>query len=238
MEFNTETGARWFVISAIIVGVLLGFSVRPSGVHDPAQQPGRHATPTPEPKLSGATGASAYVERSTTCRNPGGTNQAGYCWYEGWAFTRKTICIDSSIAGAPLGTVVSKFTGPGGLRVINGGTKAGNCAAKGYPASQRVSFVSMSKNTAARWGYGACGLTSAANYGNLSSVGVSIYLTGAQRTPCGAGVEWTDVFLHEFGHALGLSHRQPHVSSIMRDGHSPDASDRAKLAQIYTARRA
>lgn len=222
-------------IVALLLVVVLGFFIgsfipRPSGIYNPAGQP----TPAAEPLIVNAS-ATKYVERSPSCRNP--ANAAGYCWYEGWAFTRRTICIDSSIAGAPLAAVAKMYTGIGGLKIVVGGT-ASACQKSGYPASQRVSFLSMSKNTAARWGYGVCALTAPANYGNLTSVGITVYVTGPHRTPCGGQPEWTDVFLHELGHALGISHNQPYGSSIMRDGHSPDASDRAKLAQIYNPRKA
>lgn len=228
---------RLIALGVILAAFPLGLTIRPSGIYDPTPTHRREnvSPPVPEPLMSGVR-ASSYTERLSSCRNPG--NAAGYCWFEGWAFARKTICIDSSIPGAPLARIASDFTGIAGLRIVNGGTRAGNCAAKGYPASQRISFLSMSKTGAARYGYRVCGLTAPANYGNLTSVNVTIYVTGAERTPCGGAPEWTDVFEHEFGHTLGLSHNQPYATSIMRDGHRPDASDRAKLGTIYSKRRA
>lgn len=196
---------------------------------------GAPVRPAVQPLLAAAAKPAKYVERSSACRTPGDTNRAGYCWYEGWTFTRKTICVDSSIAGAPLAEMARQFTGPGGLRVVVGG-RAGECARVGYSAGQRVSFLSMTKAAAARYQYGVCGLTAPANYGNLSSVNITIYVTTPQATPCGAGAEWSDVFFHEFGHALGLSHEQAYVSSIMRDGNWPDKTDRAHLTQIYGGR--
>lgn len=234
-----QTKAVLIYSAVMLAALFIGAIIRPSGIHDPP--PAAPGTTdgynvTPEPLMARSAAAStAYVERSVSCRNP--ANAAGYCWYEGWAFTRKTVCIDSSIPGAPLTEVAKLFTGPGGIRVIVGG-RAGSCAANGQVAGQRVTFVSMSKNTVARYGRNVCGLTSPANYGNLNSISVAIYVTGAKRTPCGSGAEWLDVWAHEMGHTFGLSHKQPAASSIMRDGHWPDRSDRAKLAQIYTARRA
>lgn len=225
------------VAALVAAGVLLGLLIRPSGIYDKVPNPEPPAATTPDPRLelAGSQRAQAYAAVSESCRTPGHTRVA-YCWYEGWAFTRKTICIDSSISGAPMDRLVSYYSGIGGLRIVYGG-RAGQCAAKGYPKSQRVSFLSMSRNGAARWGYAVCGLTQAANYGNLTSIVITVYVTGVKRTPCGGSPEWEDVFLHEFGHALGLSHEQPYASSIMRDGHRPDASDRSKLTTIYGGRR-
>ncbi|MEU4396899.1 reprolysin-like metallopeptidase, partial [Kribbella sp. NPDC023855] len=52
-------------------------------------------------------------------------------------------------------------------------------------------------------------------------------------TSCRSGAEWTDMFAHEVGHTFGLSHNQPAATSIMRDGHTADSSDRAVLKLIY-----
>lgn len=211
-----------------------------------AYQPGTTAeapAPVPDVRLeqAGATASTAYVKSSyvavkESCRTPG-HGRVAYCWFEGWSFARKTICVDSSIPGAPLAKLAQHYNGVGGLRIVVKG-KVGTCAAAGYGASQRVSFLSMSKTGAARYNYRVCGLTSPANYGSLTSVAVTVYVTGAQRTPCGAGVEWGDVFEHEFGHTLGLSHEQPKATSVMRDsdGHGLDANDKAELTILYKAK--
>lgn len=228
----------WAMVVGAIAGAILGL-VRPYGIHEPPpeQSPRRESVSPPvSPLLTGAHAESAYVAVKESCRTPG-HGRVAYCWWEGWAFARKAICIDSSIAGAPLTSVAGQFNGIGGLRVIVGGTRVGTCAAKGYGVSQRVSFLSMSKSGAARYNYQVCGVTAPANYGNLTQVGVAIYVTGPQRTPCGGGAEWTDVFAHELGHALGLTHDQKAATSIMRDGHRPDASDRSNLVILYGNKR-
>lgn len=241
----TERQARDLgTIIAVAIALLAVLGIRAAQHDDPPQAP-RTVETTPDPRLevAGASAATAYVRTpyvavKESCRTPG-HGRVAYCWFEGWQFSRKTICIDSSISGAPLAALARHYTGIGGIRVVVGGTRAGACAA-GYDASQRVSFLSMSKTGAARYGYNVCGLTQAANYGALSSVAISVYVTGAQRTPCGAGVEWGDVFEHEFGHALGLSHEQRYASSVMRDadGRGPDATDKAELTILYGAKKA
>jgi hypothetical protein len=161
-------------------------------------------------------------------------------WYEGYHFDHKTVCIDSSISGAPLADVARMYSGSnkGGLRVVVGG-RAGGCKAKGYAVDQRVTFLSMSANGHK---YGACAFTSPSYYpstGNVATMQVDVWVTGPRETLCGNYVsgEWVDVFAHEFGHATGLSHAQPGKLSIMRDGHSLDAGDRKRLTAIYANRR-
>lgn len=209
---------------AIAVAFVIGFLIRPSGIH----------TPPPAPELASASSPAAYRSVSESCRTPGHSRVA-YCWFEGYQFTRKTICIDSSIPNAPLMQIAGDYNRTGVLRMRVVGY-AGGCAKSGYAKSQRVTFAVMSKATAAKYGYGICGVTQAANYGNLTGVTIQIYVTGAKRTPCGGGPEWADVFRHELGHALGLSHAQPKVSSLMRDGHGVDANDKAELTILYGRR--
>jgi hypothetical protein len=223
----------------VVVAALVGSFIRPSGIYPkvPNPEPAVATTPDPRLELAGIQKSSAYVAAKESCRTPG-HGKVAYCWFEGWQYAKKTICIDSSISGAPLSALASHYNGVGGLRIMVKG-KVGTCAADGYPASQRVSFLSMSKNGASRYGYRVCGLTSPANYGILKSVSISIYVTGTKTTPCGGGVEWGDVFEHEFGHTLGLSHNQPASTSVMRDsnGHGLDSHDRSELNILYGGKR-
>lgn len=218
--------ATAFTLSAVLFGGGLAYvhthekaAVAP--VQAPAAPQAPHAIPSPQ-------------KATQTIPKPGNGS-----WYEGWQFARKTVCIDSSISGAPLSEVAGMFSGAkkGGLAVVVGG-RAGGCQAKGYALGQRVTFGSMSTRGVKMYG-GACAVTLAANYGNLNSIGIEVNVTGYQATACGnyASGEWVDVFAHEFGHAVGLSHDQAKYTSIMRDGHQLDANDRAHLTEIYLNRK-
>jgi hypothetical protein len=244
-----------FAASALIAGALLGFFVRPSGVHDPADQPTPGPTPAatapvgepqpeptpgkhplwpqgkgpqhPDPVVGGK--LASVSRQGASCVNPG--NPAGWCWFEGWAFAKKGFCIESTIPGAPLATVASMFR-VNTIAVYVRFT-AGGCAASGFPDSQRVVFEPYTAEDKAGGLGGACAYTAPANYGNLTHVHIRVNLTGYKTTPCGGDPEWTDLFGHELGHATGLSHDQPNVSSIMRDGHWTDSADQYRLRVIY-----
>jgi hypothetical protein len=212
----------WFVFSALLFAAILGLFIIPAhGIHDvppaaPGVTDGWSERPAAEPLR-------AAPQKVAKAESP----------LEGWAFTRRSVCISSNVPGAPLAAVVKLYQGVGGLSITNAGTAA--CWRRGFTAAQTVSFQLYTASDRKTY-KGYCAYTAPANYGNLTSVYIRINPTGPQRTACGGGAEWLDVFGHEIGHAFGLSHAQPYVSSIMRDGHSLDASDRAKLSQIYGKR--
>lgn len=186
-------------------------------------------TPAPSVTYSGKTQSIA----NATCADPG---TDGICWYEGWQFAKKSICIESGITGFPGAEVGTRYRVSGLAIYVR--FAYGQCAAAGFATSQTVRFSYFSAADKTGTMKGACAYTQAANYGTLTGVYVHVNVTGAntRMTACSqtAGdAEWADVFAHEFGHALGLSHDQPYVTSQMRDGHTTDASDKSELLSVY-----
>jgi hypothetical protein len=154
-------------------------------------------------------------------------------WFENWQFQYRDVCIESNIAGAPLAAVGSTFRKNGMNVYVR--FSLGACALAGFPKSQTIPFQAYTGNDKLGEMRGACAYTQAANYGTLTGVYIRINVTAGQTTYCGdlASGEWEDVFEHEAGHAFGLSHEQPYVSSIMRDGHTTSPTDVAYLGYIY-----
>lgn len=222
MRINPVTA---FVLTAVLFGAGLAVHEKREDATPKPVQPARVSSPTPR-FLMPQTAA-----QGLPTPGPG-------VWYEGWQFSHKSVCIDSSIAGAPLAAVAAMYTGAnkGGLTVRFSAT-AGGCKALGYGEGQRVTFTSMSPYGQKH--YGACAVTEPDNFGDLTKVSIAVWVTGPRATLCGdfASGEWVDVFAHEFGHATGLSHDQPAITSVMRDGHGLDAGDRKRLNAIYAGRR-
>jgi hypothetical protein len=170
---------------------------------------------------------------SDSCVNPGNPN--GICWYEGWQFRKKSICIESGITGAPLAEVASMYRGIAGMAVYVRFTY-GQCAAAGFGPDQRIVFSYFTQED--KDNSTACAYTQAANYGYLTGVYVRVNVLGGaagMRTACGDTLdhEWQEVFAHEMGHAVGFTHSQPFIDSIMRDGHTTSNQDKAYLTNLY-----
>lgn len=214
-EFN----ANPMRVVAVLVIVAAGLFAAPT----------TKAVPPPEYLTAGATATT-----KASCANEG--DPYGYCWYQGWRWPSRWICIDSSIPGHPLGAVARIYRAIDPRLKVSAYNKAGQCAAHGFPRNRYVTFVPFTKadklamgNTCAMTlppSYQAYDLGNSVNYNRPL---IKVNLTGYQRTACGGGREWTDVFAHELGHAYGLSHAQPRVTSIMREGHSLDAYDKYRI---------
>jgi len=218
--------------AAFVAGsFVLGASIRPSGIYPP-EPPATTQTPPPAvPQMSG-------VETATACAtNPG--NPKGYCWYMGWKWPATLICIDSSIPGAPLGAVANLYRAIDTRLRVAAYIGAGQCAAHGYPRNRYVTFVPFTATDRVN-NPRACAFTLAPNYGAFDLTAskaygrplVKVNLNGYKSTMCGTGPEWTDTFAHELGHVYGLSHGQPRLTSIMRDGHVLDAYDKYYIKMI------
>ena len=162
---------------------------------------------------------------------------SGPAWSEGWQFRYRSVCIESGITGAPLANVAAMFRVKGIEVFVR--FSYGQCAAAGFGPDQRIvfSYYTAADKADPDLG-GACAYTQPGSYGFLTYVYVRVNVlggAGGMRTACGgvAEGEWQDVFGHEAGHAFGLSHEQPYVSSIMRDGHWTSPTDVAYLGYLY-----
>jgi hypothetical protein len=156
-------------------------------------------------------------------------------WYQGYQFTRKSVCLESNIPKAPLAAVAAMYRVNGIHVTVR--SALGQCAAAGFARSQYVPITAFKADNNMCAG-------SPTTYSNGYIVQAAVIINqqpdtkqsdGTTRyySSCRSGAEWTDMFAHEVGHTFGLSHSQPSSTSIMRDGHTTDTSDRALLGRIY-----
>jgi hypothetical protein len=156
-------------------------------------------------------------------------------WYQGYQFARKSVCLESNIPNAPLAAVAAMYR-VNGIRVTVR-YALGQCAAAGFARSQYVPITTFTADN------NMCAAAPTTHYnGYIVEASVIINLqpdakqsdgTTRYYSSCRSGAEWTDMFAHEVGHTFGLSHNQPYATSIMRDGHTTDTSDRSLLKLIY-----
>lgn len=230
-------------IAALAGAFVIGALIPQHGIHDPADRP---AAPVEVPQRvgqgpdddHGRQGARTAGEAGSGCSSakfsdPSAVksyNPDGWCWYLGWKFMKKSICIDSSIPGTggatgTLAVTAQAFRVKGiavSVRMYEGG-----CAATGWPASQRVSFIGFKSTDR------VCGYTQPpGRYGFIDKISVHINVTGYKETMCGGGIEWDDTFRHELAHAFGFNHDQPGASSVIRDGHTTSAADQWRLGDL------
>jgi hypothetical protein len=234
------TRGRTIFITLIVAAFLIGLFIIPAnGIHEPPTAPATPSASYPvKAELPPMEEEEAGVHAATACAtNPG--NPYGYCWYSGYRWPSNWICIDSSIPGHPLGAVATLFRAIDSRLKVSAYNGAGQCKAHGFPRNRYVTFIPFTAAERAA-SPGACGLYFAPSYGayNLNNSItynrplIKIHVSGYQRTPCGGGLEWRDVFAHELGHGYGLSHNQPRSTSILRQGHVLDAYDKYHIKMI------
>jgi hypothetical protein len=146
--------------------------------------------------------------------------QAAGDWYQGYQFARKSVCLESDIPNAPLAAVAAMYR-VHGVR-ISVRFALGQCAAAEFARPQYVPITAYQLRTT----------TCVRALRRLTTTKMA---DGTTRyySSCRSGTEWTDMFAHEVGHTFGLSHSQPYSTSIMRERHTTDTSDRRLLGLIY-----
>jgi hypothetical protein len=156
-------------------------------------------------------------------------------WYQGYQSARKSVCLESDIPNAPLAAVAAMYR-VHGIR-ISVRFALGQCAAAGFARSQYVPITAYQPDNDM-----CAGAPTTYNNGYNVQAAVIVNLQPDTRmadgttryySSCRSGTEWTDMFAHEVGHTFGLSHSQPYSTSIMREGHTTDTSDRRLLGLIY-----
>ncbi|MEV5961491.1 M12 family metallo-peptidase [Kribbella sp. NPDC051952] len=156
-------------------------------------------------------------------------------WYQGYQFAQKSVCLESNIPNAPLAAVAAMYQVNGIQVAVR--SALGQCAAAGFARSQYVPITAYQADDNM-----CAGSPTTYDNGYIVQAAVIVNLQpdtkladGSTRyySSCRNGAEWTDTFAHEVGHTFGLSHSQPYSTSMMRDGHTTDTSDRSQLGLIY-----
>lgn len=234
-----RTVRRMLAVTGLALGIAAGFAAHPdntvtapvtagpmspSPVIDALHPTEQLATPKPVVNKS--------LARAVSCTAP--WNPKGWCWFEGWEFRKRSVCIETNIPGAPVVQYAAMYRVSG--LSVSARTFIGACKGAGYAVSQTIVITAYTAADLSGDLAGACAYTSSDSYYNPNKVFIRVHVTGYRATACGnfASGEWVDVFGHELGHAFGLSHEQESVSSIMRDGHTTSAQDRAHLTTIYS----
>jgi hypothetical protein len=205
---------------------------------------GSPAAAAPRPVDKGsvkASGRDAYNTPCDTAPDPNNCtdpvcvsagNPTGVCWYDGFQFTNRTVCIEASAnaswtqatAETTLNWVAYQWA-VNGLRIYVRTTQWG-CSAAGFAATQIVYYEPYNAAD------GNCGLSYAMGAGYTSNV-VAINMRADYAASCRTGGYWNRTWGHEFGHQIGLSHTAEAVS-IMRYSLSRSSIDAWKVANLYT----
>jgi len=224
----------FWVSLACLLAVLAGLFIPASGIGHVVPPLDEYAPTTSQPAPEPACPAlNCWKDTRVAQRYATAQKAAATPWAEGWQFKYRDICIESNISGFP-GAEVGAMYRKNGMNVYVR-FALGQCKTAGFPVAQILPFELYTAADKLGDMAGACAYTQANNYGELTGVHIRVNVTASRATACGdyASGEWVDVFGHEAGHAFGLSHEQPYVSSIMRDGHTTSPTDIAYLGYIY-----
>jgi hypothetical protein len=174
-----------------------------------------------------------------SCVNPGNPN--GICWYSGYQFQYRTICMemvaypaywDLAAAVNTMNWVAAQWA-VNGPRIYNRST-SGGCAADGFAPGQIVKIEPYAADD------GHCGYALPPNYGYHAGV-VRVKLNMSPNYPggwqyassCRSGAAWNKLVGHEFGHTLGYSH-YAEPESLMSAGLYRSSIDAWKNRNVYT----
>jgi hypothetical protein len=171
-----------------------------------------------------------------SCESPG--NPAGICWYAGYQFPNRTICIEAwsttswnnATAESTLNWVQYQWA-VNGVRIYVRTTQ-GACATAGFTTRQIVQYIPYVADD------GHCGLAYSMGAGyttNTITINMHANVTnGFQYTTlCRSGSTWNKTWGHEMGHELGLTH-YAEQESLMSFGTYRSSIDAWKMENLYT----
>lgn len=226
------TKKTWFILSALFLGFILAFGSSPAQAQQDINT--LHAkqalTQVVERPIHGVCDPDA-----TFCENENQADSASALpyWAEGWQFEGRTVCLESTRAGAPLSSVRNDYiSAVNGLVQITPATAVGECSNRGYPLSQQIKVYSYSSSTD-----GWCG------YAQIWTVGASVHHANIyinehpDRVGCRDAASWPSLWEHEVGHVAGLAHTPAAENSVMaailNDKRVTPQVDGPRLANIY-----
>lgn len=171
-----------------------------------------------------------------SCESPG--NPGGICWYAGYQFPNRTICIeswsntywDNALAESTLNWVAYQWAVNGPRIYVR--TTQGACTTAGFTTRQIVQFIPYVADD------GHCGLSYSMGAGyttNTITINMHATVTGGFQYAalCRSGSTWNKTWGHEMGHQLGLTH-YAETESLMSFGTYRSSIDAWKMQNLYT----
>jgi hypothetical protein len=155
-------------------------------------------------------------------------------WAQGWQFEGRTVCIESTRAGAPLASVRNDYiTAVNGLLQFTPATAVGECTSRGYPLSQQIKVYSYSSATD-----GYCGYAQTWTLGGYVHHAVLYINEAPERVGCRDAASWPSLWEHEVGHITGLAHvpatENSVMPSVLNDKRITPQVDGPREANLYT----